>query len=103
MSSSNLEAVLKVFPLSETILVGKPHLAVKCLKHHINDCSVKSGTTSKCITLTTQQVKRHMNTFDSFKLPDLLTYRGPAKSTSVHIKAGVSLTLNAFSGGGGGG
>ena len=103
MSSSNLEAALKVFPLSETILVGKPHLAVKRLKYHINDCAVKSGTTFKCIALTTQQEKRYILTFDSFELSDPLTYRGPAKSTPVYIKAGTSLTLNAGSVGGGGG
>ena len=56
MSSSSLVATLNVFPLSEIISTRKPLLAVKRLKHHMKDCVVKCGTTSKWITLTMQQV-----------------------------------------------
>ena len=101
MSSSILEAAVNVFPLSDIIRVGKPLLALKRLKRRMKDCAVRSGTTSKCMALTTQQVNRHIHTLVSFESLDPLTYSRPAKSTPVYAKAGTFLTWNAGSGGGG--
>lgn len=48
-----LAAALKVFPLSELILIGMHHLAEKRLKLLRNATAVKSGTTSKCTACAT--------------------------------------------------
>ena len=95
-------ADLNVFPLSEIILHGNPLLAVNLLKHLMNDSQLISGTKSKCIALTAQQVYKQIHTLLCVGEPAILTYIGPAKSTPVWVNAGSSLTLKFSRGGDGG-
>lgn len=84
--SSNLEAALNVFPLSEIILIGKP-LPYEAFE-----------TPYEWQIWNNFQVYRF---FVPLNLLSPLSYRGPAKSAPVRVKAGASLTLNADSGDGG--
>ena len=93
-----LAADLNVLALSDIILMGNPRRAVNLLKQRIKVGAVRSGTSSRCMARTIQQVKRQIQTF----LPWLI-YNGPAKSTPVQQNGGASLTLHGGSGGGGGG
>ena len=69
-------AALKVFALSEIILIGNPLLDAKL----INDCA--SGTRSICTALV-KHVYRHIQTFREVGTDASLTCNGPAKSTLV--------------------
>ena len=85
IDDSILSTTLKVSLLSDSTLIGKPLLAVNCLKHLRNACAVMSCTISRWIALTTQHVYKHMQTFSPSLAvePDDLTWSGPAKSTPV--------------------
>ena len=97
----NLEAALKVLPLSEMNLRGSPLRAANHLRHQIKVSVDMSRTMSRCTALVTRQVNKQMYTFLVVALPSVRTSNGPAKSTPVKLNAGSSLTLLIGSGGGG--
>ena len=57
-----LAADLKFFPLSETILLGRPCRAAKRLREYRKDCYDKSDTRSRWTALVIQHMYRHIQT-----------------------------------------
>ena len=90
MDLSVFAADLKVFPLSDTILLGRPRRAAKRLKQRRNDWADKLGTTSRCIALTMQHVYIQIQTFSLLAGVVVLIYSRPAKSTLVYVNGGSS-------------
>ena len=91
---SILEAALNVLVLSEIIMDGMPRQAEKRLKLLMKAVVVKSMTKSRWTALVEEHVYKHNHTFNVPVLVPLevLTNRGPAKSTPVVWNGRVCLT-----------
>ena len=68
MDLITLAAALKVFALSEIILLGRPLPAINLFKHQMNAEVDNSFTSSRWMALVTQQVNKQIHTFPSSKL-----------------------------------
>ena len=95
-----LETETKVFPLSETIFLGSPRLAMKRLRQRMKVGVVRFGTKSKWTALVTQHVNKQIQVF--WLLCSDFVNSGPAKSTPTNEKGGAILTRKEGRGGGGG-
>ena len=73
MANIVLLAALKVFPLSDRILIGIPLRAVNLLKLRKNACDVSSTTRSRCTARMTQHVYKQIQTFLEFEFRVSLT------------------------------
>lgn len=87
----NLEAALKVLPLSEINFRRRPLRAANLFSHGINDSVDMFSTTSRWTALVAKQVNRQIHVFSVF--PSVRIISGPAKSTPVKVNGRSSFTL----------
>ena len=76
-----LDAALRVFPLSDTNLRGRPLCEANFFTHLRKEWVDMSVTTSKCTARVTRHVNKQIHTFFEWVALSTRIVNGPAKST----------------------
>ena len=87
----NLEAALKVLPLSEMNRLGNPLLAANLFKHRINVAVDMSWTMSRCTARVTRQVNKQIHALPVLLRPFCTDQQGPCKVHSSEAKCWIVL------------